>query len=145
MASSVCDCVVFPAHTTSSCSPPPCRTSRPSRCEPSVHHPPGGAHHLPEIRCRSVELAATQEDQNQQPVHSAASKLPKQHNAKRRTYFFNAIDPERNMSVTTPLGRRSIRRPYERRKSLISCTRRLHAGSPCSGMWLRPSSATKRD
>jgi hypothetical protein len=46
---------------------------------------------LPEIRCRSVELAATQEAQNQQPVHSAASKLPKQHNAKRRTYFFNAI------------------------------------------------------
>jgi hypothetical protein len=49
---------------------------------------------LPEIRCRSVELAATQEAQNQQPVHSAASKRPKQHNAKRRTYFFNAIDQE---------------------------------------------------
>jgi hypothetical protein len=47
---------------------------------------------LPEIRCRSVELAATQEAQNQQPVHSAASKLAKWHKAKRRTYFFNAID-----------------------------------------------------
>jgi hypothetical protein len=46
---------------------------------------------LPEIRCRSVELAATQEAQNQQPVHSAASKLAKWHKAKRRTYFFNAI------------------------------------------------------
>jgi hypothetical protein len=47
---------------------------------------------LPEIRCRSVELAATQEAQNQQPVHSAASKLPKRHKAKRRTPIGEPFD-----------------------------------------------------
>jgi hypothetical protein len=87
---------------------------------------------LPEIRCRSVELAATQEAQNHQPVHSAASKLLKQHNAKRRTYFFNAIGHERPILLD---GWTSALDPIASVESVI---RRVKFGQPCA----RPMLAT---
>jgi hypothetical protein len=49
---------------------------------------------LPEIGSVRVEVAAHLEETNSRLI-SVASKLPKQHNANRKAYFFNAIGPKR--------------------------------------------------
>ena len=56
---------------------------------------PGNEQHLPEIGCGWVEFADHQAVRNHSRLISAEPGLLKQHNANRRTYFFNAIGHER--------------------------------------------------
>jgi len=65
---------------------------------------PGNEQHLPEIGCGWVEFADHQAARNRSRLISAGSGLLKQHNANRRTYFFNAIDPKRRAAKDLPHG-----------------------------------------
>src|SRR5580700_1741308 len=96
MASSVCGCEVFPAHAMSSFSLLPCRTSRPWRFEPSVHHPPGGMHRLPEIAHDHVSASASKPPpiKRQQNLTAGQSELDQN--------YSNSITPTEEPAFSTP-------------------------------------------
>ena len=104
----------------SSFSPPPCRTLRHSRSEPSGLHPPDGVHRLPDIAhdCVSsvrVEVAANQAaaKPNSRLV-SAGSKLPKSITPPGRPTFSTA-------SVNSVVGSIRQRLPLLPRTPTFAC------------------------
>src|ERR1700683_1737225 len=92
MASSACGCAVFPAHTTSSCSPPSCKILRRWRCELLGHRPTRGAPRLHNradghLRCVRVEVADELSPQIREPDHISRIKAPKSTTPAKKSTF----------------------------------------------------------